>query len=119
MDNDSTLLNRDFFFFLLTVAKCIVGKNKAKRNCSKMGHDGPLRWGGGVDLTLRLSHFASFEVSYRIIFCFRAGVVEGCGLGPHSGLRFKTSCQYSCLGHPMEGGAWWAAVHGVTKSRTR
>ena len=27
--------------------------------------------------------------------------------------------QYSCLGNPMDGGAWWAAVHGVTESRTR
>ena len=26
--------------------------------------------------------------------------------------------QYSCLENPMDGGAWWAAVHGVTKSRT-
>ena len=24
---------------------------------------------------------------------------------------------YSCLENPMDGGAWWAAVHGVTKSR--
>ena len=27
--------------------------------------------------------------------------------------------QYSCLANPMDGGAWWAAVHGVTRSRTR
>ena len=27
--------------------------------------------------------------------------------------------QYSCLENPMAGGAWWAAVHGVAKSRTR
>ena len=27
--------------------------------------------------------------------------------------------QYSCLENPMDGGAWWAAVHGVEKSRTR
>ena len=26
--------------------------------------------------------------------------------------------QYSCLENPMDGGAWWAAVHGVTKSQT-
>ena len=26
--------------------------------------------------------------------------------------------QYSWLENPMDGGAWWAAVHGVTKSRT-
>ena len=27
--------------------------------------------------------------------------------------------QYSCLENSMDGGAWWATVHGVTKSRTR
>ena len=27
--------------------------------------------------------------------------------------------QYSCLENPMDGGAWWAAVHGVSKSRAR
>ena len=27
--------------------------------------------------------------------------------------------QYSCLENPMDGEAWWAAVHGVTNSRTR
>ena len=30
-----------------------------------------------------------------------------------------TPLQYSCLENPMGGGAWEAAVHGVTKSRTR
>ena len=27
--------------------------------------------------------------------------------------------QYSCLGSPMDRGAWWAPVHGVAKSQTR
>ena len=27
--------------------------------------------------------------------------------------------QYSCLENPMDGGAWWAAVHEVAKSQTR
>ena len=30
-----------------------------------------------------------------------------------------TPLQYSCLENPMDGGAWWAAVHGVAQSRTR
>ena len=30
-----------------------------------------------------------------------------------------TPLQYSWLGNPMDGGAWWAAVHGVAKSRIR
>ena len=27
--------------------------------------------------------------------------------------------QYSCLENPMDGGAWWAAVHGIAKSRAQ
>ena len=38
-----------------------------------------------------------------------------CGCGEGNG----TPLQYSCLENPMDGGAWWAAVHGVAKSRTR
>ena len=30
-----------------------------------------------------------------------------------------TPLQYSCLENPMDGGAWWAAVHGVAESGTR
>ena len=30
-----------------------------------------------------------------------------------------TPLQYSCLENPMDGGAWWAAVHGVAQSQTR
>ena len=30
-----------------------------------------------------------------------------------------TPLQYSCLENPMDRGAWQAAVHRVTKSRTR
>ena len=30
-----------------------------------------------------------------------------------------TPLQYSCLENPMDGGAWWATVHGITKSQTR
>ena len=30
-----------------------------------------------------------------------------------------TPLQYSCLENPVDGGAWWAAVHGVAGSRTR
>ena len=30
-----------------------------------------------------------------------------------------TPLQCSCLGRPMDRGAWWATVHGVAKSQTR
>ena len=39
----------------------------------------------------------------------------GCDCGEGNG----TPLQYSCLENPMDRGAWWAAVHGVAKSRTR
>ena len=29
-----------------------------------------------------------------------------------------TLFQYSCLENPLDRGAWWAAVHGVTEGRT-
>ena len=30
-----------------------------------------------------------------------------------------TPLQYSSLENPMDGGAWWAAVHGIAEGRTR
>ena len=44
----------------------------------------------------------------------RMGTEISKGYGEGNGTPF----QYSCLENPMDGGAWWAAVHGVTKSRT-
>ena len=37
------------------------------------------------------------------------------GLGSSPGGRCGNPLQYSCLETPMDGGAWWATVHGVTK----
>ena len=39
-------------------------------------------------------------------------------LSLRSGEGNGTPLQYSCLENPMDGEAWWAAVHGVAKSRT-
>ena len=36
-----------------------------------------------------------------------------------SGEGDGTPLHYSCLGNPMDGRTWWAAVHGVARSRTR
>ena len=36
-----------------------------------------------------------------------------------SGESNGTPFQYSCLENSMDGGAWWATVHGVAKSGTR
>ena len=45
------------------------------------------------------------------------GLISGLGRSPGEGNG--TPLQYSCLENPMDGGAWWAAVHGVAGSRTR
>ena len=37
------------------------------------------------------------------------------GLGRSPGEGNGNPLQYSCLGNPMDRGAWWATVHGVTK----
>ena len=34
-------------------------------------------------------------------------------------LGYGTPLQYSCLENPLDGGAWWAAVYGVSQSWTR
>ena len=57
----------------------------------------------GSWLTLIAKDFATSKSS----LCFQDG--EGSG----------TPLQSSCLENPMDGGAWWAAVHGVIKSRAR
>ena len=38
------------------------------------------------------------------------------GLGRSPGQGNGNPFQYSCLENPMDRGAWWATVHGVTKS---
>ena len=39
-------------------------------------------------------------------------------LGRFPGEGNEYPLQYSCLENPMDRGAWWAIVHGVTKSQT-
>ena len=45
------------------------------------------------------------------------GLITGLGRSPGGGN--SNPLQYSCLENPKERGAWWATVHGVTKSWTR
>ena len=72
----------------------LPGKSHGWRSlvgCSPWGHE-------ELDTTERL-HF-HFSLSY---------IGEGNG----------NPLQCSCLENPRDGGAWWAAVYGVTQSRTR
>ena len=46
-----------------------------------------------------------------------AGLIPGLERFPGGG--HDNPLQYSCLGNPMDRGAWWTTVHGVTKSQTQ
>ena len=45
-----------------------------------------------------------------------SGLIPGSGRSPGEGSG--NALQYSCLDSSMDRGAWWATVHGVTKSQT-
>ena len=68
-----------------------------------------------------------FKLSLRSQSCTCVGRWENCchlvaEKTQHTtmgGVPYGTPLQYSCLENPMDGGAWWAAVHGVAESRTR
>ena len=51
-----------------------------------------------------------------------AGDIKDMGLihklGRFPGGGHSKPLQYSCLGNPMDRGAWWTVVHGVAKSQT-
>ena len=53
----------------------------------------------------------------------KAGDARDAGSIPHSGITLGVEngnpLQYSCLGNPMDRGAWQATVHGVAKSWTQ
>ena len=51
--------------------------------------------------------YISIDPVEQSVVCWWVGACNG------------TPLQYSCLETPMDGGAWWAAVHGVAKSRAR
>ena len=44
------------------------------------------------------------------------GLIPGLGRSPAEGNG--NPLQYSCLENPVDEGAWWAAIHGITESDT-
>ena len=68
-------------------------------------------------------HFVTFlfHSSTRVIFIIAAVTIIFLfqAVSKSDGEGNGTPLQYSCLENPMDGGGWWAAVHGVVKSRTR
>ena len=63
----------------------------------------------GLPHCRQILYWLSHQGSLRILGVGSLSLGEGNG----------TLLQFSCLESPMDGGAWWAAVHGVAKSRTQ
>ena len=70
-------------------------------------------WLGTIAFNSWSVTFQGFAVSFSTCEVPLWGKVAAFGEGN------GTPLQYSCLENPMDGGPWWAAVHGVAKSRTR
>ena len=68
---------------------------------------------GGFKIT------ADGDYSHEIKRCLLLGRKVMTNLDSIFGEGNGTPLRYSCLENPMDGGAWWATVHGVAKSRTR
>ena len=72
-----------------------------------------------------------FPFSISIPYCWQSSLLKILSwyhltaskslMAPHHlrGEGNGTPLQYCCPGNPMDREAWWAAVHGVTQSRTR
>ena len=81
--------------------------------------------------TLKLKHYLLFILNSNLIGCgsvvknppANAGDAGGSDLVPGSerstGEGNGNPPRYSCLGNPMDRGAWWATVSGVAKSQTQ
>ena len=64
--------------------------------------------------------WASLVVQTVNAFACNAGDLDSIpGSGRSPGEGNGNPHQYSCLENSMDGGAWWATVHGVSKSWTR
>ena len=70
-----------------------------------------------LDLKRPISRFLKRQYRCHVnvpkaFWCYLHGVMH------HIREGNGTPLQCSCLENPMDGGAWWAAVHGIAKSRT-
>ena len=96
-----------------------------------LGHQGtPCRifllkkgWEAGCDFRFPLStHWASLVAQQKKNLPAKAGdgrdpgAIPGSGWSPGEGNDNPLLC--SCLGNPMDRGAWWSSVHGVAESQT-
>ena len=78
-----------------------------------------LKWLGSSSSSRGQNKAASSSSEVKASACNARDLSSIPGSGRSPGEGNGNPLQYSCLENPMDRGAWWATVHGVTKSRTR
>ena len=79
----------------------------------RVGHD----WSDVAAAVAAASYLSTLFHGFSFLFFGSCPAASGI-LVPQPGEGNGTPLQYSCLENPMNGGAWWATVHGVAQSRT-
>ena len=85
-------------------------------------------WGGGFS-TMKAEHVC-VQVCIHVCMCIDGGgsvVKSACNAGNTRSVSLErflgggngNPLRYSCLDNSMDRGAWWATIHGVTKSQTQ
>ena len=90
---------------------CPCSKNFIKKLFSKEYHLPYINFMQNLNVLPKFHREATKKLNLRFHISKMGTDICVCGNG--------TPLQCSCLENPTDGGAWWAAVHGVAKSRTR
>ena len=102
----------DFFSSFVWVQSYLLGWAHLSSNSSSINLLARWSWANYLN-SLSLGSSDSIESSCN---AEDLGSIPGSGRSPGGGCG--NTLQYSCLENPMDRGAWWATVHGVTKSQT-
>ena len=96
-----------------------MGEGDGSPKASQMGHPPThreLNEGRGCALAFPKKQPMAQSVKNLPTMQENAGAIPGLGRSPGKGNG--NPFQYSCLENPMDRGAWWATVHGVTELDT-
>ena len=113
-----------FFFNIVRLPLGFPGSSADKESTCSAGGPGSIPESGrspgeGIGYPLQYSWVSLVAQMVKKSTCNAGdlGSIPGSGRSP--GGEHGNPLQYSCLESPRDGGAWWAAVSGVTQSRTR